>query len=302
MREGPKSVNEIQRRVGISWETVSKVLRMLETIGVVKKEEAGKEHIYFLISTPVSGEDCYFSVALGKEVEDELRKLYGTIKRKWYEVAGAYPDAIQVQKTAVHVIKELGLNLPVGRFKYGLITPLKYRQDEEYPELKGERKKQVEEIVEKLAKKYGRLPSWKMVEDQHKEEGLLFYEYWARLLVSLERDLKTARSLLVKLLEVVKNRGSSELLSRLYGLITLAEDDIIPRSVLPIIAEEIKSYTEAAEFYEDMRRFGLLDAQLWHLLTWLKEKEDIIEELVSSVLPSVEIDKAVEASLKDLAS
>ncbi len=287
LQEGPKTQTEIVKETKLSWETVSKVLGMLDELDLIRRERKRRGGRIYLNKPLSLEEDTYFSVILPQEDKERIRELYGIIEEVWRKTTGEEPSPIQVQKTAVKVADELNLPIPRGRYKYGILIPLQYKE--------GVGRvmhidKRIEDIIRRMAERYHR-EGWEIVQDHHREQDMRMYEILERIRDYIKAGLLTeALESLEELMErrEVKSEGGKEMLSRLYGIIGLFKSLGKASDVLVYLTDDIREYIYRAEYYYDLRAWGLEEWRLLYLRASLEEKEALISDILEDIFKGLE--------------
>ena len=288
LQEGPKTQKELVEETKLAWETVSKVLGMLEELDLIRREGKRRGGKIYLNKPLNLEEDTYFSVILPQEDKERIRELYSIIEDVWRRTAGEDPSPIQVQKTAVKVADELNLPIPRGRYKYGILIPLQYRE--------GSGKvvhmdKHIEDIIRRMAERYHR-EGWEIVQDHHREQDMRMYEILERIRDYIKAGfLDEALETLEELMErrEIKSEEGKEMLSRLYGILGLFRSLGKVLDVLVYLFDDIREYVYRAEYYYDLRAWGLEEWRLIYLKASLEEKEALISDILEDILKSLEV-------------
>lgn len=118
LKNGPASINDICKKLNISWATAKSIL----------EEMKEKEEVKEIISNPkirifkLSSDPAFYGVPLSKKQKNDALFLFKTIREEWQKMKKEPLLATTLQKIAVDVAREC--KIPVASFHYGQIVPV----------------------------------------------------------------------------------------------------------------------------------------------------------------------------------
>jgi len=130
----PKSILEISDKAGATWEGTKHSLELLESLGVVESKLEGNRKLFYrkeLVAQVHSG--TFFDIPLEKRDENLINFIFENARRLWKEKTGVGIGRTQMQKLLVKVNTSCTLDLPVGRYLYGMICVKPYEFGLAYP-------------------------------------------------------------------------------------------------------------------------------------------------------------------------
>lgn len=126
LNEKPLSIQQISEKVKSNWLTVSSVLEELKNEGKVREIIATEKiKVFRSVDYPV-----FYSVPLKKEIIDNYLFIFSEIIKQWQKLKNELPTTTALHKTAVDVVSECKLDLPIIRFHYGLVSPIAVKPEE----------------------------------------------------------------------------------------------------------------------------------------------------------------------------
>ena len=142
LKEGPKSISEISKEIGINWRTAENYLEILENLGLVDEIDNDHTRIYFY-----KDKNNYFELYVKRKDAKIISSIYHQIKRICQEKFGRDSTKTQVYKIIWNVNKKLNLGLPIGWYIYGPCSVQIYQGDEHDYKLDGRISKSVKETT-----------------------------------------------------------------------------------------------------------------------------------------------------------
>lgn len=126
--EKPLSIQQISERVGSNWVTINDVIEELKKEGKVREIVAtDKIKIIKRTDYPV-----FYGAPIRKEYKEQTLFIASEIVKEWKKQKnGEIPLNTTLQKTAVEIIRNNNLNLPVLPLHYGLVTAIAIKPEEQ---------------------------------------------------------------------------------------------------------------------------------------------------------------------------
>jgi DNA-binding transcriptional ArsR family regulator len=149
LKRGPKSINDVADAADTNWESARNSLELLESLGVVIESEDGNKRI-FKLKEPcaVYGGDTLFGLPLTDERNNLIAYLFMRIRKKWIKKTGFFPNKSQVQKVLVKTVDDCKLDVPVGWYKFGMISVRNYDPSIDYVFVEPSDSKRIDEYVD----------------------------------------------------------------------------------------------------------------------------------------------------------
>jgi len=134
LKSGPKSINDVAAGADTNWESARNSLELLKSLGLVIESVDGNKRL-FRLKEPclVYGGDTLFGLPLTKERSNYISYLFMRIRENWKEETGFFPNKSQVQKVLVKAVEDCKLDVPVGWYKFGMISVRNYDPQGNYP-------------------------------------------------------------------------------------------------------------------------------------------------------------------------
>jgi len=162
LKEGPKSISEISKELGINWRTAENYLEILEKLGLVDEVDNDHTRIYFY-----KDKNNYFELYVRKKDGRLISSIYHQIKKICQEKFGREPTMTQVYKIIWNVNNKLKLNLPIGWYRYGPCSVQIYQGNEDDYKIDSIISKSVKETTEE----YCSMDSSSLQDKIYKDEG-----------------------------------------------------------------------------------------------------------------------------------
>ncbi len=179
------------------------------------------------------------------------------------------------------------MEIPMGRYLYGEIPPVPYREEEAYPIPSGGEWAQIGESIKKLAEIYGDRPVWQMVRDYYMEDGLRAHRRRGLIASMLARmkvdDVPRVTEYLTRMLIELDDRESRECLAEFMGyvnnLVFAKGIDEELRTIFVDAFDSIWKFIATRMYYDDMRKY-YSDAQLGRIAADLEQRRtEMIDSL-----------------------
>lgn len=125
--EKPLSIQQISEMVGSNWVTINDVIEELKKEGKVREIVAtDKIKIIKRTDYPV-----FYGVPIRKGYREQTLFIASEIVKEWKKQKNEIPLNTTLQKTAVEIIRNNNLNLPVLPLHYGLVTAIAIKPEEQ---------------------------------------------------------------------------------------------------------------------------------------------------------------------------
>ncbi len=155
LKKKPMTINELAETIDLNWTTVRDNLKILENLGLVNFEHEKSKKIYFVkedLTIKVKRSNTFFGLPISSEQEKIFNTLFSKTRELWVKVTGKEPGKTKVYKTAVEAIKELGLEVPYGWYKFGEVCLMTYEPEKEYvPEIQIPK---IDSVIERIIEKF----------------------------------------------------------------------------------------------------------------------------------------------------
>src|SRR3989344_2951251 len=116
--DGPASINDVCKKLEISWATAKSALEEMEAKGTVKEIVSNPKIRIFKLSI----DPAFYGVPLTKEQKGQALFLFQNIRQEWRNDKPLL--ATTLHKIAVDVAKECKCDIPVATFHYGMVVPV----------------------------------------------------------------------------------------------------------------------------------------------------------------------------------
>ncbi|NPA86600.1 MAG: hypothetical protein GXO00_01175 [Candidatus Diapherotrites archaeon] len=292
LSEEPKTILDVSREAGVSWEGAKRVLELLEELGFVVKTPSG----YRLVKKGTPGsEETYFKVYIDPERKKRAQALLYLVSRTWKELVGTEPGPLFVQKIAVEVARDLNLDVPVLRYKYSMFIPVDPAPvDHDFGE-------EVKQRVRTLIKEVSSMNIREFINFVYSRYDDRIFSLKEQILAKLFRGEvdESLESSLWELMVELDDRELREYVARYLGLIQPflgnAPPELIP--LFRMLFEALWDYTATKLFWIDYTRY-YPDVLPVNLAANLVASKQFLEDLFSDVTTIV--DSIVEKKLDTL--
>ncbi len=133
LKSGSKSINDVASEADTNWESARNSLELLKSLGLLVESEEGNKRLFRLKEpSRVYEGDTLFGLPLTKERNNRISYLFMRIRKKWEESTGFFPNKSQMQKVLVKAVEDCSLDVPVGWYKFGMISVRNYDPSIEY--------------------------------------------------------------------------------------------------------------------------------------------------------------------------
>ncbi|MBU4246611.1 MAG: hypothetical protein ABIF85_05000 [Nanoarchaeota archaeon] len=154
----PKSILEIANASGTSWESTKKALEFLQSLEVVESTTDQNKKFFKKHFLPTVGSNnTWFNIPLEKRDDGLINFIFDITKRIWVEKTGCKIGKTQMQKVVVNVNRACKLDLPIGRYLYGMICIKPFNQDEAYSYPIPENNQQITAAIQSAVNEYSEL-------------------------------------------------------------------------------------------------------------------------------------------------
>lgn len=136
------TINEISIAVGSNWDTISKSLDLLKSIGIVSEIGEGNKKVFKKVSDVniQRRDDTLLGIPISKKCEELCYYLFNKVKKRWIQKTNQEPNKTQMQKVVGEIADNVKLpcEIPRGWYLFGQMCVLEYDPKEEYySEFKG---------------------------------------------------------------------------------------------------------------------------------------------------------------------
>ncbi len=292
----PKTVGEIAEEAQTSWESTRKALELLEVIGVVSSVKEGEKKKYFKVISE-GNENTFFRIPLSKRDNNLINFIFEKIKEIWKEKTGELPGKTVAQKILVEVNRRCNLNLPVGRYLYGMICPKPFDPYTTYEFHEPENAKGITECIRETVEKFSHLPIQQIKQQHYREMENKLYELKDDLIKSFPSSFtkdvleNITRKLLEMIIHLPNDREVVEAFVKyieiLNGLRNLENSKIENiRSDIIETFDKLWEFTAMKLFYIDLQK-KYYPEQLENLRNSIEAQKLILREYFSSLRESV---------------
>ncbi len=192
LRKSPKSISDLADDVGINWRTAENHLNILKFLGVVKEVKQGKKRIFLFRQ-----ENTYFRLPVRPTDEEKINSFYSKIKDFCNKFHEHDPTKTQAYKVLWKINKNLGLDLPIGWYRYGPCCVQVYQNDEKPGELSAKEKS----LCRDLTREFCALDNIELQNRIYEEENRELYKLKQRL--DCNPDRKTLNNIFFKMIKSV---------------------------------------------------------------------------------------------------
>ena len=119
----PRTIRDIAKRAGVSWQAAKRALETLYKLGAVRSKKVGERIMYYKVERP---DDTWFRIPISDEHRKILEYIYARASEEYRRITGRDLGKTQAQKIAVRVIQRAGLDIPTPRYLYGRVTLLTF--------------------------------------------------------------------------------------------------------------------------------------------------------------------------------
>lgn len=182
-QQKPLSIQDISKEINSNWTTVKQYLEELTKEGKIKEIIATDRIKYY---QKITG-DTYYNLPISEEQREEFKYLFSAIIEEYKKQKERLPKRTELAKTAVDIINEAKLNLPVVWYIYGQIPlmipdPLKDYSVDAIPE----NHEKIKKVVVKFVKE-NKLLIKELEKDHYTKYDKKFYLLKEELLKELDQ-------------------------------------------------------------------------------------------------------------------
>jgi len=320
----PSSILEITNKAKTSWESTKKALEFLESLGVIESKKEGNRKLFFRREfIEDSDSRNWFGLPLKKIDKDNITFVFGNAKKIWNEKSGTDIGKTQMQKVLVAVNNECSLNIPVGRYLYGMMTVMPFKPEEQYVPVAVPNSNQILQSIERTVERYHILtvPQLKILHYKETDNALyLAKEVSLRILYDEKFDKSGFASFCESLFKILSNipkdepyimEAFVEFIGIVNRLSQLKEADISNiKNEIGSAFNEVWKFIALNIFLKDSRRF-FSERQLWQVKKEIIDQvnsvseqlsllNDFVPERESSKYPEYEELKKLQGSVKEV--
>jgi len=118
--DGPASINDVCKKLDISWATAKAALEEMTVKGIVKEIVSNPKIRIFKLSI----DPAFYGVPLTREQKGQALFLFQNIRQEWHKQSDKPLLSTTLQKIAVDVAIECKCDIPVVTFHYGMVVPV----------------------------------------------------------------------------------------------------------------------------------------------------------------------------------
>jgi hypothetical protein len=165
-------INTVASAVNLNWATARKKLELLVELGDAKEDRIdGHRYFSWVGGCSVKQNNVLFGLPVKDKDRHLMDWVYNQIAVECEKLYHKKPQPTISQKIAVEVIKETGLNIPVGWYLYGRITllmPIEDKIQDSVPLEYKEKESDVMKSIERWTSVYGNLSPYDAEVEQYK--------------------------------------------------------------------------------------------------------------------------------------
>jgi hypothetical protein len=258
----PLSIQQISKKLSSNWSTIFELLGELKKEGKIREViSTEKIKIYKATDYPV-----FYSLPIQEKHRKLSLFLFSEIANAWKKKYNTTPPATTIQKVAVDVVKESGLDIPVLPFHYGLVLPIFSTKDSTPDKHIPENSKEIKSCIEKILPAHTE-KAWREEINQYKKYNMSFFLAKNKLALAFEsQNKKEIESAILRLSWEFPNDESNSIIFSLF-------DKFVYCSIILLNWKNYKS---------DLSELKGLYEGIWDLITsnmFLNEaKEYILKE------------------------
>ncbi|MFB6191152.1 MAG: ArsR/SmtB family transcription factor [Candidatus Nanohaloarchaea archaeon] len=288
----PQSIQKISDEVGADRQSVTKYLEELEDAGIVNEDRSGRTRKFYV--SEYEDNEAYFQLPLKNEEKEKFRALFRKILDEYREQFDKIPGKLTYQKIAVSVIKDLGLELPHGRYQFGSITAMNYTPGDGESAGPvdfgpGFSESELDESVRENVREYGELGFHDARKKQYEDEDMELYlkkeEIMEQLAGQIEDRKKFERDLYSFLSKTPELEEKHE--DALIDFIAVSTDLLDEASHRARVIETFQELWELIAFYcleEDMSEYYDKEVLESRMENDRKEKWDEVEQALTELI------------------
>jgi len=272
----PRTVLDIAKRAGVSWQAAKRALETLSDLGVIKARRIGERTLYYKVKG--SG-DTWFDIPL----DDESKKILYYIYRRAEKLKGGPLGKTQAQKIAVKVVQKASLPIPTPRYLYGRITLLTFESVPEEAKIEPELAATLEPHIREAVGWARDLEGKAIAAAQYEEEDNRLHMTLMKIEKVLEQLLvgqATPRELKDLLLDLLAYSPDDELVveavKELISHLWLLDEGVKGILRFKELFDLVRHLMAEHLMYVDLREAGYSDEELEGLL---RKKQHTLREL-----------------------
>ncbi len=306
----PKSILEIAKSAETTWESTKKALKFLVSLGIVDIREDGNRKLF--LKREFSGtvdNKTFFNIPLTERDENNIKFIFKNAKKTWKDKSGAEIGRTQMQKIIVAVNNTCSLNIPVGRYLYGMMTVMPYDPAVEYTYINPSDSSRLLSSIEAATERYSNLSVPQLKIQHYRETGNILYlakETTLKLLYETEFNKNGFSNFCDSLFDILLNipkdmshtiEAFTEFTGAVNRLSRLGEDDIeTVKNDVGSAFNEVWKFVALNMFCKDLSKF-YSKQQLMQLNMEIVNQLPIVDEHISilnDMVPKREHPKCAE--------
>ena len=207
----PLSVQQISKKLSSNWSTIFEILSELKKEGEIREVISTKKiKIYKVSNYPV-----YYSLPIQEKHKELSLFLFSEITNAWKKRYNTIPPATTIQKVAVDVVNESGLDIPILPFHYGLVLPIFLNSKDYLNKGFPENYKEIRYYINKVLPTHTE-KAWKEELNQYKKYNMPFFLAKNKLALAFESQNK--KEILSAILNFSEYFPNDEVNSFIFGL------------------------------------------------------------------------------------
>lgn len=187
------TIEQISNRLNQSKSIIKKIIDNLVNDSIVIDNNN-----YYSLSEVLSNNlfvdrtDIFFNLNLPKDIIATIYALFNIVEKNWINLTGKKPSKVQMQKTIVEIAEKFNLNIPMGWYKFGKITPISYEPNKNYNNYNLTENIDQKEIINIIIENTNLNPS-KITQKQYKSGDTDFHKLY-RLKTEILSDIQENRT------------------------------------------------------------------------------------------------------------
>lgn len=292
----PKPISEIAKNAGTSWESTKKALEFLVCLSIVEAKEEGERVLFSKKSlNEVIDNKTFFNLPLDMKDRNMAYFIFENTRKLWLDTCKTEIGRTQMQKILVAVNRDCHLEIPVGRYLYGMMSVVPYQPFEQYPANIPSNNQEILSSIKTTIGRYHNLSIQQLKILHYEETGNILYlakEVTLKLLFEKEFDRLGFSDFCNSLYDILRNIPKeeqrirevfTEFISIINRLSILDEDKLkTMKYEISSTFDEIWKFVALSIFCKDLKRF-YSEQQLMHLNFEIINQIQIVDEQLSSL-------------------
>lgn len=269
LEDGPASINDICKKLEISWATAKSALEEMKEKEEVKEIISNPKIRIFKLST----DPAFYGVPLSKKQKNDVLFLFKTIREEWQKMKKEPLLTTTLQKIAVEVARECKNEIPVASFHYGQIVPVF-----EIPSFNIQTPENSLKIITLVKEQ---IPKHKNIATEEMEEQ---YEKYSMILYKAKQRVK--RAIL-----------SKEFKKSSYEEVELALSNLLMS--VPTDNNEPEIFSLFSDFVKEIH--GLIITKTFNKnIDKINESFDVLWDLITTYLFFKDIERSIKSEKKEI--